>query len=736
MKLTEKVVFGVVLLVLSLFFSYASAESGKSISQKESLNIEKVRALISDQRSSIKSEVGRRKTEARLNSLISGKIKAAGQHGLLLKEQTVGHKEKVRLVLNTSNKDIDGISGRLKDYGARIIKRRNNMAALEVPVNNLEKMINEIDIIKNARPPLRFFPHGEISEGVALTKADSFHNIDSKGAGVKIAVFDVGYKGLTEARKNGEIPDNTPIHDFTGNGIETKYYHGTACAEIIHDMAPQAELHLLKVSDEIDMLDALDYCLNNAIDIISLSIGTFGTGPGDGTGPLDEAFDEVRANGILVVASAGNHGNMMSMDGMTFGSHWEGVFRDDDGDNIHEFIPEDLDSILNLIGAVPEQDDDGNPETDEVTILLRWDDWPYAYIDYDMILFEYDVVTEDIQEVAYSMYEQDGTDGSQPIEFISLDIPDNEDYAHYYALIIVKLDGEPEGTDMELYLGGTSLFLPYDESHPHAIATSTSSINEPADAESVLAVGAIDYMYWETGPQEDFSSQGPTNAWAGNSARVKPDIMGPDGVTTYTYGDSSFLGTSAAAPHVAGLAALILSMDPALTPDELQAFIETNAIDMGAPGKDPIYGWGRLNGVIEDPAPVVIDGNGGEGGRGGGSGGGGGGCFIATAAFGSFMEPHVVLLRQFRDRYLLTNHTGRSFVDFYYRYSPPVADFIAKHDTLRMITRLGLMPLILISWMALHFGLIGTLSIYVMLLMIICVLSYAEYKRPITKMLA
>jgi len=87
-----------------------------------------------------------------------------------------------------------------------------------------------------------------------------------------------------------------------------------------------------------------------------------------------------------------------------------------------------------------------------------------------------------------------------------------------------------------------------------------------------------------------------------------------------------------------------------------------------------------------------------------GGGGGGGGCFIATAAYGSYMEPHVMVLRDFRDRFLLTNSVGKAFVDLYYTYSPPVADFIANHDNLRAVVRWSLLPIVGVSWMALHLG--------------------------------
>jgi hypothetical protein len=84
--------------------------------------------------------------------------------------------------------------------------------------------------------------------------------------------------------------------------------------------------------------------------------------------------------------------------------------------------------------------------------------------------------------------------------------------------------------------------------------------------------------------------------------------------------------------------------------------------------------------------------------------GGGGGCFIATAAFGSYLHPHVKVLRMFRDRILLASSPGRSFVEWYYRVSPPIADKIDRHSILGAGVRAVLLPAVGVAWVCLNAG--------------------------------
>jgi hypothetical protein len=125
----------------------------------------------------------------------------------------------------------------------------------------------------------------------------------------------------------------------------------------------------------------------------------------------------------------------------------------------------------------------------------------------------------------------------------------------------------------------------------------------PADNPDAITVGAVPWSSPDT--IEPFSSQGPTD-----DGRTKPDLVGPDRVSGATYGPSGFAGTSAASPHVAGAATLVKYAFPADTPAQVKGFLEGRAVPLGAPGKDNIYGSGRLSlgSIPDEDGDGVIDG--------------------------------------------------------------------------------------------------------------------------------
>lgn len=412
-----------------------------------------------------------------------------------------------------------------------------------VPVEKLNEVKKHV---KSIREPVRVIPLEIVSEGVGVINATELHNLNITGEGVKVAVIDVGFYGWDS---NPEIWNVEEIKSFRSDGSVTADKHGTGCAEIILDVAPNASLYLYTVSTDVELLEAIDYAISKGVDVISMSLGLLNAGGYDGTGPVCEKVNEAHDSGIFFVVAAGNFAPY----------HYEGNFTDNDSDGFHEFSGDDEVLEIGTLGA--DQD---------IEVFLSWYDWPYSDQDYDTCLVKWNSSISDWDIIGCSENLQNGT--QEPTEYISYKTQSSGEYG-----VIIYNFSANESVHFDLFvLSSGNVYLEYNSPE--------GSISIPADAEGAFAVGAIDLE----GNLEYFSSRGPTN-----DGRIKPDAVAPDGVSSYTYGE--FYGTSASTPHVAGAAALLLSYNSSLTPDELESILKITSVDLGESGMDNLFGAGKID---------------------------------------------------------------------------------------------------------------------------------------------
>lgn len=209
------------------------------------------------------------------------------------------------------------------------------------------------------------------------------------------------------------------------------------------------------------------------------------------------------------------------------------------------------------------------------------------------------------------------------------------------------------------------------------------AVSSPACVSSAIAVGAVT----DDNAEAWFSNWHPEllDLWAPGV-----DIYSSTGAADNSY--ASWSGTSMAAPHAAGTWAIFKEENPAATVDAVLNTLSSTGAFVTSSDKIPVCSGPmteeRRIQLFEmlglDPiAPSLNP-----------SGGGSGGCFIATAAYGSYLAPEVEVLKRFRDMHLLTNSLGRQFVKVYYMYSPPAADFISHHSSLMFVSRIILTPIV------------------------------------------
>lgn len=377
------------------------------------------------------------------------------------------------------------------------------------------------DAVALDRAPL-FVPLA-VEAALEPIRADVWQAAGFTGYQQSVAIIDQGFAGYLEA-VGSSLPADLIARSFRADGdIAAGTSHGLQAAEIVHQVAPNARLYLINFGSESELSTAVDFLIAESVDVISFSLGFIHGGPGDGTGTVNSIVQRGVDAGIAWSVASGNWAEQ----------HWGGRFTDEDGDSIHEFAP---DEQLN-----------GRPYMagDLVIASLRWDDtWGAACSDYDLEIFGPEGAL-----VAASRGIQNCN--GNPVESVQV----LATRGGQYSARIVEAEADSPAELSLLLLGSP------DRGDALDVPVASGSLAQPADHPGVLSVGAL---LNGGGLEAPYSSRGPTA-----DGRRKPDLLSPTGLINEA--GETFSGTSAAAPHAAGMLALLSEAFPTLTADRLIA---------------------------------------------------------------------------------------------------------------------------------------------------------------------
>jgi len=399
------------------------------------------------------------------------------------------------------------------------------------------------------------------------------------GKGVKIGVVSVGAVSIAKEQAAGRLPPVNILAGQAGKGDE-----GTAILEILYTMAPGASLYFGAAGGGRDTMAVTLQSLADAgckIIVDDLFYITEGVFQDD---VLSQKMNSLSDSGVIMISAGGNDGSLAKGTSGT----WEGDFN--------------YSGVKFSFGIAHGF---GNSPTDTIKVAspygayaLQWGQpMGKATADFDLFILNSSLT----QVLGASTNIQNGT--TDPFE-----------------LVVDPNQGIPTGSRIlvlnYLQSGGTLALHVSTFGGQLSIATNGALFGHSA-APGVITVAAADvttaagkaFTGGAANPVEKSSSDGPRRiffsadgspitpdnvqfATNGGSVRIKPDITGADNVSTGVTGFDPFPGASAAAPHVAAIAALMLQAQPSLTASQLRAILASTALDIESPGVDNFSGAG------------------------------------------------------------------------------------------------------------------------------------------------
>ena len=468
-----------------------------------------------------------------------------------------------------------------------------------------------------------------ITHQVVVSEGDKAHAADLArtrrrvtGTGVKLCALSDGVDSLAASQAAGELPAVDVLPGEAGDGDE-----GTAMLEILHDLAPNAALGFATAftSDAsfADNIRALRF--EGGCDVIVDDVLYFNEHPFQ-DGPIARSVNAVTADGALFFSSAGNEGN--TLDGTA--ANYEGDFVDSGlavgkfAGAAHDFDP----------GAGVQVFEPISPQSSaRVPVTLFWaDPLGGAANDYDLYLFD-----ANSNVVSFSQDVQDGND--DPYEFLAtptfggsglrLAVVKFRGADRYFQLSALRsrFKNSPDGLIAHVTPGVLRGHAAAADAFATAAAPAAAPLPfalEPGDPPN--PVGPFPSPFTRAQLPERFTSDGPRRMFfhpdgtpitpgdfssTGGAVRMKPDITAADGVNTSLDDFAPFFGTSAAAPHAAAIAGLVLSGNPDFTTAEIREAFTATALDLTPAGVDARTGAGivRADRVLAytgaTPEPLV-----------------------------------------------------------------------------------------------------------------------------------